>query len=111
MKLKDRVVVVSDKNMDNLVSLYGKCSREEMERIVNNIIDNAVAEIREDEGRLHMSQQEKDRAQNCAECKFARMYDYGNKIYYCDHADRTDDMGKLGVNELPKKTPEWCPLK
>ena len=22
-----------------------------------------------------------------------------------------DDMGKLGVNELPKKSPEWCPLK
>lgn len=48
MKLKDRVVVVSEKNMDNLISLYGKCSREELERIVNNMIDNAVAEINED---------------------------------------------------------------
>ena len=47
---------------------------------------------------------------NCAECKFMRMYDYGNKIYYCDHVDRTDDMGKLGVGELPKGSPEWCPL-
>ena len=51
-----------------------------------------------------------DRAQNCVECKFMRMYDYGNKIYYCDHVDRTDDMGKLGVGELPKGSPEWCPL-
>ena len=51
-----------------------------------------------------------DRAQNCAECNFMKMYDYGNRIYYCDHVDRTDDMGKLGVGELPKGSPEWCPL-
>lgn len=50
MEMKDRVVVVSEKNMDNLISLYGKCSREELERIVNNMIDNAVAEINEDRG-------------------------------------------------------------
>ena len=52
-----------------------------------------------------------DRTQNCAECEFMRKYDYGKKIYCCDHSDRIDDMGKLGVNELPKKSPEWCPLK
>ncbi len=52
-----------------------------------------------------------NREQNCAECEFMKMYNYGNEIYYCDHVDRTDDMGKLGVNELPKKSPEWCPLK
>ena len=52
-----------------------------------------------------------DRAQNCAECKFMRMYDYGNKIYYCDHVDRTDDMGKLGMEHLPKTSPVWCPLR
>lgn len=40
-----------------------------------------------------------------------RMYNYGNKIYYCDHEDRLDDMGKLGVDHLPETSPEWCPVK
>ena len=51
------------------------------------------------------------RTQNCVECEFMRMYDYGNKIYYCDHVDRTDDMGKLGVAKLPEGSPVWCPLR
>ncbi len=52
-----------------------------------------------------------NRTQNCAECEFMRMYDYGNRIYYCDHVDRSDDMGKLGVDHLPKTNPVWCPLR
>ena len=52
-----------------------------------------------------------NRTQNCVECEFMRMYDYGNKIYYCDHVERTVYMGKLGVGELPKTSPEWCPLR
>ena len=52
-----------------------------------------------------------NRAPNCAECEYRRTYDYGKKIYYCDHADRIDDMGKLSVGEMPKTSPEWCPLK
>lgn len=52
-----------------------------------------------------------DRTQNCAECEFMKTYDYGNRIYYCDHADRTDDMGKLSVDGLPEGNSEWCPLK
>lgn len=52
-----------------------------------------------------------NRTQNCAECKFMKMYDYSNRIYYCDHENRIDDMGKLGVNELPKRSPKWCPVK
>lgn len=52
-----------------------------------------------------------NRAQNCAECEFMRMYDYDNMIYYCDHVDRIDDMGKLGVEDLPEGNPEWCPLR
>ncbi len=52
-----------------------------------------------------------NRTQNCVECEFMRMYDYGKKIYYCDHEDRIDDMGKLGVGELPEDRPEWCPLR
>lgn len=46
----------------------------------------------------------------CAECDFMKKYDYGKKIYYCDHPDRIDDMGKLRAGELPEGSPEWCPL-
>ncbi len=52
-----------------------------------------------------------NKAQNCAECEFMKKYDYGKKIYYCDHINRIDDMGKLGVDKLPKKSPVWCPVK
>lgn len=38
-------------------------------------------------------------------------YNYGKKIYYCDHADRIDDMGKLSIDHLPKTSPEWCPVR
>ena len=48
---------------------------------------------------------------NCSECDFMKKYDYGKKIYYCDHEDRIDDMGKLNVGELPKGSPKWCPLR
>lgn len=51
------------------------------------------------------------RTQNCAECEYMKMYDYGKRIYYCDHIDRIDDMGKLSVNELQEGIPEWCPLR
>ena len=52
-----------------------------------------------------------DREQSCAECDLMRMYDYTYKIYYCDHADRVDDMGKLSVDHPPKTSPKWCPLR
>ena len=52
-----------------------------------------------------------NRMQNCAECDFMKKYDYGNKIYYCDHEDRIDDMGKLSVDHPTKTSPEWCPLR
>lgn len=52
-----------------------------------------------------------NREQNCAECEYTRMYDFANRIYYCDHVDRSDDMGKLGVDNLPKTSIEWCPLR
>ena len=43
------------------------------------------------------------RTQNCVECEFMRMYDYGNKIYYCDHVDRTDDMGNNLSSRVRRK--------
>lgn len=52
-----------------------------------------------------------DKTQNCNECEFMKMYDYGKKMYYCDNVNRIDDMGKLGVGDLPKTSPEWCPVK
>nr|WP_296467434.1 hypothetical protein [uncultured Acetatifactor sp.] len=52
-----------------------------------------------------------DRAHNCAECQYMKTYDYGKRIYYCDHEERIDDMGKVGVGDLPKESPEWCPLR
>lgn len=48
---------------------------------------------------------------HCSECEFMKKYDYGNKIYYCDHADRTDDMGKLSADVPLKTSPVWCPLR
>lgn len=59
---------------------------------------------------IHMEQRN-DGTQDCAGCEFMRIYDYGNRIRYCDHEDRSDDMGKLGVDELPEGSPEWCPLR
>lgn len=48
---------------------------------------------------------------NCDQCEYIRIYDYGKRLYYCDHVDRIDDMGKLGVGGLPKESPGWCPRK
>ena len=106
MQLKDRIVIISEKNMDSINALYGKCTTDELERTVNNMIDNAVVEINEDRIRLHM-----DNTVSCSECEYMKMYDYGNRIYYCDHEDRTDEMGKLCVDDVPRICPEWCPLR
>lgn len=55
--------------------------------------------------------QQKDRAPGCNGCRFAKIYDYGKKICYCDHVDRIDDMGKLSMGEPPEISPMWCPLR
>ena len=106
MQLKDRIVIINEKNMDNINALYGKCTTDELERIVNNMIDNAVVEINEDRSKLHM-----EKKVSCSECEFMKEYDYGQKIYYCNHEDRTDEMGKLGVGDIPRVCPVWCPLR
>ncbi len=106
MQLKDRIVIISGENMDSISALYGKCTADELGRIVNSMIDNAAAEINEDRGRLHM-----DRMVNCSECEFMKTYGYGDRIYYCDHVGRTDDMGKLSAGDVPGVCPEWCPLR
>lgn len=63
---------------------------------------------------------------HCSECEFLKMYDFMTNVkntcdfsherfkyknYYCDHEDRSDDMGKLGVDYPPKTSPEWCPKR
>ncbi len=106
MQLNDRIIVISEKNMKRINALYGKCSIDDLERIVNNMIDNAVIEINEDRRRLHM-----DNTVSCSECKFMKEYDYGQKVYYCDHEDRTDEMGKLGTENLLTTSPMWCPMR
>ena len=72
--------------------------------------------LRKDVGQVRMKMNDKDglhmdKMINCSECEFMKAYDYGKKIFYCDHVDRIDDIGKLSVNELPKRIPEWCPLR
>ena len=120
MELKNRIVIVNEKNMEALSSLYGICSIDELERIVNSMIDNAVKEIREDEGRgcirLHREKLQSERDEsadkiNCNNCEFSRTYDYGRRTVYCDNEDREDDIGKLGINELSNRSPKWCPLR
>lgn len=50
-----------------------------------------------------------NKMRNCAECEYMKLYDYGKRIYYCDHEGRADDMGKLSVGCIPDTSPEWCP--
>ena len=103
MKLNERVAIITEENISRLSRLYGEINIDDLSRIVNNHLKVAIDEIEED------SLKKKECC--CTECDYVKKYDYGKKIYYCDHPDRIDDMGKLGVNELPKKTPEWCPLR
>lgn len=53
MELKDRVVIMSERNVNDLNELYreinvGRIGRNELERIVNKYITSAIEEIRED---------------------------------------------------------------
>lgn len=41
---------------------------------------------------------EKGKVHNCDRCEYIRMYDYDKRVYYCDHSDRTDDMGNNDKN-------------
>ena len=48
---------------------------------------------------------------HCSECEFLKCIGIMYKNYYCDHEGRTDDMGKLGVDNPPKTSPVWCPKR
>lgn len=103
VKLNERVVIISEANMSRLLRLYGKVDIDELSRVVNNHLKVAIDEIEED------CLMRKNHC--CSNCEFMKMYDYGKKIYYCDHEDRTDDIEKLSVENPPKTSPVWCPIR
>ncbi len=103
MKLNERVAIISEENINRLSYLYGEMDIDDLSRIVNNHLKVVIDEIEEDCS--------KRKVQNCNECEFIRMYDYGNQIYYCDNEDRIDDMGKLGVDYPSETSPKWCPKR
>jgi len=101
-KAKNRMALVNRKNMKRLTGYFVKegCVDLDLSEAVNYLVDIALGEL---------EAIERDMA--CDGCGFAVPYNCGDKIYYCDHVDRTDDMGKLGVGELPEASPKWCPLR
>lgn len=46
---------------------------------------------------------------HCSECEYLKCIDYAYKNYYCDHEERENDMGYVGVD--PKTSPVWCPKR
>ncbi|MGN8630735.1 hypothetical protein ACTNEW_03895 [Blautia sp. HCP3S3_G3] len=47
----------------------------------------------------------------CKECDYIKCIAINKQMYFCDHEARTDDMGKLGENNVPEVSPDWCPLR
>ena len=46
----------------------------------------------------------------CKDCEYVKCYAVNKKMYYCDNRNRTNLMGKLGEDNLPETSPEWCSL-
>lgn len=104
MELKDRVVVIDETNMERLSSLYGELNIDEFGHVVNKHLNVCLDEIEED---LAMA----NKVPHCSGCEYLKYIDYAYKNYYCDHEDRTDDMGYVGVDNPPKTSPVWCPKR
>lgn len=47
----------------------------------------------------------------CKECEYVKCIAVNKQMYFCDHKDRTDDMGKLTENNLVHIVPKWCPKR
>ena len=47
---------------------------------------------------------------SCNTCKYLKCYAILYQNYYCDHENRTDDMGKLSEQNLNVESPSWCPM-
>ena len=46
----------------------------------------------------------------CKDCEYVKCYAINKKMYYCDNGNRRNLMGKLGEDNLPETSPEWCPM-
>lgn len=46
----------------------------------------------------------------CKDCEYVKCYAVTKKMYYCDNRNRVNLMGKLGEDNLPETSPEWCPM-
>lgn len=103
MKLSERVAIITEENIGRLTRLYGKKDVDALSGIVNNHLKVAIDDV--EEAFL------KQRGYCCVKCEYMKMYDYGNEIYYCEHEDRTDDMGKLSEGSLREASPAWCPQR
>ena len=99
MKSNERAITITEENMNRLLLLYGEMNIDALSVIVNNYLKSATDESEKD----CLKQKE----YGCDKCENMRIYDYTCKIYYCDHPDRIDDMGKLSTGELPKESPKW----
>lgn len=101
-KTKDRMALVNKKNMKRLTEYFDRegCIDFDLSWAVNYLVDIALGELELLEGDI-----------SCDECEFAVQCNYGNENYYCNHEERTDDMGKLSMENLIEESPVWCPLK
>lgn len=54
---------------------------------------------------------ENNQGKNCNGCEYVKCIAINRTMYYCNHEERIDDMGKLGVDYLPETRPNWCPKK
>lgn len=104
MELRNRVVVIDEKNMGKLWRLYGEMNIEELGQVVNRHLGVCLDEIKEDIAVAN-------RIPHCNECEYLKCVDYMYKNYYCDHEDRADDMGKVGTNNPSVTSPMWCPKR
>ena len=95
------------KNMKRLTEYFDRegCIDFDLSWAVNDLVDSALKEI------TRRELEEIERNMACDECEFAVRCNNGDEIYYCDHEDRTDDMGKLSLENLIESSPEWCPLR
>lgn len=54
MKLKDKIVIIDEKNISRLLNLYGEIKdADELSKIVNGHLEVAIDEIEEDERISH----------------------------------------------------------
>ncbi len=106
-KAKDRMALVNKKNRKRLTENFDRegCIEFDLSWAVNYLVDSALKEI------TRRELEAIERNMSCDGCEFAVQCNNGDEIYYCDHEDRTDDMGKLSLENLIESSPEWCPLR